>query len=100
MVILVVTILVVVISVLLQYFFSLFEILFKKPLPPKGAVEIDSKEHVYAHPDFADHLQDPKTFEAQTIYEGYLHGVKVGGDRPQFSYRQSSSEPFKSYSYK
>lgn len=100
MLVAIVTVAVIAISVLLHYFFSLFEILFKSPVAPKGAVEIDSKEHIYAHPDYADKLQDPSTFEVQTIYEGFLHGVQIGGDLPQFSYRQSSSQPFQSYSYK
>jgi hypothetical protein len=96
----IITGLVVAISILIEFFFSFFKILFKKKIPPKGAVEIDTTEHIYAHPDYADHLQDPHTFDVQTIYEVLLKGVQKSADRPQFSYRQSSDEPFKSYTYK
>ncbi|CAF1497514.1 unnamed protein product, partial [Rotaria sordida] len=34
------------------------------------------------------------------MYEVILHGIQLSGDRPQFSYRQSSDQPFKSYTYK
>lgn len=91
--------LVIVISVLLQFFFSIFEIIFKKPLPPKGAIEIDPVEHIYAHPDYAEKLQDPSTFDVQTIFDVIKRGVRVGQDNPQFSYRKSSEEKFQSYSY-
>jgi hypothetical protein len=96
----IITILVIAISILMEYCFSFFQILFKKPIPPKGAVEIDANEHIYAHPDYVDKLQDPSTFDVHTIYDVILHGLKNGGDRPQFSYRQSSDQPFKSYTYK
>lgn len=92
--------LVVVISALLQFFFSIFEIIFKPRIPTKGAVEIDPKEHIYAHPDFADKLQDPHTFDVRTIYDVLQRGLRLGGDKPHFCYRQSSDQPFKSYSYK
>ncbi|CAF1457638.1 unnamed protein product [Adineta steineri] len=95
----VITALVIIISVLLEFFFSLFQLIFKRPVAPKRAVEIDVNEHIYAHPDYAEKLQDPSTFDVKTIYECYLHGVKLGGNRPQFSYRQSSDQPFKSYTY-
>ncbi|CAF2518985.1 unnamed protein product [Rotaria sp. Silwood2] len=84
----------------MDYIFSLFQIIFKKPLPPTGAIEIDSKEHIYAHPDYVNELQDCSSFGVNTIYEVILHGLRLGGDRPQFSYRQSSDQPFKSYTYK
>ncbi|CAF3770043.1 unnamed protein product [Rotaria sordida] len=71
-----------------------------KPIPPTGAVEIDPKEHIYAHPKYTKQLLDPSTFNVQTIYEVILHGLRLSGDRPQFSYRQSSDQPFKSYTYK
>ena len=96
----IVTVAVVVISVALQYFFSFFRILFTKPIPPKGAVEIDPEEHIYAHPDFTDKLQDPSTLDVKTVYDTILHGLKIGADRPLFSYRQDSDQPFKSYTYK
>lgn len=96
----IITGLIVAISIFIEYFVSIFEILFKKPLPPRGAVEIDAKEHIYAHPDYVDQLQDPRTFDVKTIYEVCLHGLKLSGDRPQFSYRQSSDQPFKYYTYK
>ena len=96
----IITVLVIAISVLIEYCFSFLQILFKKPLPPKGAVEIDTKEHIYAHPDCIDHLHDPKSFGIQTIYEVLLRGLKTAGDRPLFSFRQSSDQPFKSYSHK
>jgi hypothetical protein len=88
------------ISVLIEFCFSLFQMLFKKPLPPKGAVEIDPNEHIYAHPDYAKQLQDPSTFDVHTIYDVLLRGLDLSGDRPQFSYRHSSDQPFKSYTYK
>jgi hypothetical protein len=88
------------ISVLIEYFFSLLEIIFKKPLLPKGAVEIDSNEHIYAHPDYTDRLQDHRDFGVETIYEALMHGLKIGGNRPLFSFRQASNQPFQSYSHK
>ncbi len=96
----IITGLVILISVLIEYFTSLLQIIFKKPLSPKGAVEIDSNEHIYAHPDYADRLQDHHQFGVQTIYEALLHGLKVAGNRPLFSFRQSSDQPFQSYSHK
>ncbi|CAF0850825.1 unnamed protein product [Rotaria sp. Silwood1] len=96
----IITGLVVVISALLNYLFSLLQILFKKPLPPKSAVEIDSKEHIYVHPDFANGTQDLSSLDAKTLYEVILHGIQLGGNRPHFSYRQSSDQTFKSYSHK
>ncbi len=96
----IITILVIAISVLIEYYFSFFQILFKKPLSPKGAVEIDANEHIYAHPDCTDQLQDIKSFGIQTIYEALLHGLKIAGDRPLFSFRQSSNQPFQSYTHK
>jgi hypothetical protein len=92
--------LVIVISILIEYFFSLFQIIFKKSLSPKGAIEIDSNEHIYAHPDYTNRLQDHREFGAQTIYEALLHGLKIAGNRPLFSFRQSSDQPFQSYSHK
>ena len=96
----IVTIAVVAISLALQHFFSFFRILFTKPILSKGAVEIDPKEHIYAHPDFTDKLQDPNTLDVKTVYDTILHGLKIGADRPLFSYRQESGQPFKSYTYK
>lgn len=78
----------------------LFKILFTQPLKRKGAVEIDSNEHIYAHPDYTDKLEDFSSLGVQTLYDVVQHGVQAGGDRPQFSYRNSSEEKFKSYSYK
>jgi len=92
--------LIIAISVLIEFFFSILKILFKRPIPPKGAVEIDANEHIYAHPDYADQLQDPNTFDVHTIYEVYLKGLQLSGDQPQFSYRESSDQPFQSYTYK
>lgn len=96
----IVTGLVMAISALSEFCFSVFEILFKKPLSPKSAVEIDTNEHIYAHPDWTDQLQDHRSFGIQTTHEAFLHGLKISGDRPLFSFRQSSDQPFKSYSYK
>ncbi|CAF4242216.1 unnamed protein product, partial [Adineta steineri] len=84
-------------GILIEYCFSFFQILFKKPLSPKGAVEIDSNEHIYAHPDYTEKLQDPKVFGIKTIYEAILHGLKLAGDHPLFSTRQASNPPFKSH---
>jgi hypothetical protein len=92
--------LVIVISTLIEFCFSFSQILFKKPLSPKGAVEIDANEHIYAHPDYTDQLQDHRSFGVETLYEAFLHGLKISRDRPLFSFRQSSDQPFKSYTYK
>ncbi len=96
----IVTGLVIAISVLIEYCFSLFKMLFKKPLPPKGAVEIDTNEHIYAHPDYADRLQDHRSFGVQTTYEAFLNGLKIDENGPFLSSRQSSNQSFKSYTYK
>jgi hypothetical protein len=79
---------------------KILKIIFMKPIKRKGAVEIDEKEHIFAHPEYTDKLQDLNTLGVRTLYEIVLHGVKVGGDRPQFSFRSSSNEKFKSYTYK
>jgi hypothetical protein len=92
--------LVIAIGVLIEFCFSFFKILLKKPLSPKGAVEIDPNEHIYSHPDYTDQLQDHRLFGVQTTYEALLHGLKIAGDRPLFSFRQSSDQSFKSYSHK
>ncbi|CAF3487560.1 unnamed protein product [Rotaria sp. Silwood1] len=66
----------------------------------KGAVEIDPVEHIYAHPDCTDKLKDFSSIGVQTLYDVIQHGLQAGGNRPQFSYRKSSDEPFQSYTYK
>ena len=91
---------VIVISILIEYYFSLIQILLSRPFPPKGAVEIDATEHIFAHPDHTNKLQDYRSFGAETVYEAILHGLKIAGDRPLFSFRQSSDQPFESYSHK
>ena len=96
----VITGLVIGITWLLNSCFSIFKIIFQKPAQRKGAVEIDPQEHVYAHPDYTDKLKEFSSIGLQTLYDVLQRGLKVGGDRPQFSYRQSSDEPFKSYTYK
>jgi hypothetical protein len=96
----VITGLVIAISIFIERFFSLYQIIIKKPLLPKAAVEIDPVEHIYAHPDCTEQLQDHRDFGVKTVYEALLHGLRLGGDRPHFSYRTSSDQPFKSYSHK
>ena len=96
----VITGLIIVISVFIEFFFSFFRIIIKKPLLPKAAVEIDPVEHIYAHPDCTEKLQDHREFGVETVYEALLHGLRRGGDRPHFSYRTSSDQPFKSYTHK
>ncbi|CAF0881018.1 unnamed protein product [Rotaria sordida] len=96
----IITGLVIIISLLVNSYTKILKIIFKKPIKSKGAVEIDTKEHVYAHPDCTGKLQDFSSLGVQTLYDVLLHGLKAGGDRPQFSYRKSSSEPFQSYTHK
>lgn len=96
----VITGLVIVISLLLNSYVKLFKIIFKKPVKRKGAVEVDPVEHIYAHPECTEKLRDYSSIGIQTVYDVLLRGLKVGGDRPLFSSRKSSDEPFKSYSYK
>jgi hypothetical protein len=95
----IITVLVALVTYLIVYT-KILKIIFTKPLKRKGAVEIDKKERIYAHPDFTDKLQDYNSLEVKTLYDILLRGIKIGGDRPQFSYRYSSDEKFKSYSYK
>ncbi|CAF5187283.1 unnamed protein product [Rotaria magnacalcarata] len=96
----VITGLIIAISSVMDYFFSLLHILFKKPMRPEGVVEIDPIEHIYVHPECTKGLKDYSSNCATTAYESFLSGLRLSGDRPQFSYRQSSDEPFKSYTYK
>ncbi len=96
----IITGLVIVVSLLLNSTTKIFKIIFKRPVKRKGAVEIDTKEHIYAHPDCADKLKDFSSLGVQTLYDVFLRGLKIGGDRPQFSFRHSSDEPFKSYTFK
>ena len=100
MIAVIITVVVIAITALMEYLFSFFEILFKRPLSPKGAVEIDTVEHIYAHPDYTQQLQDPNSFDVKTVYDVLLRGQRINPDRPQFSYRSSSGQPFKSYTYK
>ena len=48
---------------------KLLKIIFTKPIESKGAVEIDANEHIYAHPDFTDKLQDFSSLGMQTLYD-------------------------------
>ena len=96
----VITGLIIAISTVINHFFSLLYILLKKPIRPRGAVEIDPIEHIYTHPDCTKGLKDYSSNCVTTAYESFLSGLRLSGDRPQFSYRQSSDEPFKSYTYK
>jgi hypothetical protein len=96
----IITGLVIAVSYLINFSTKIFKIIFNKPVKRKGAVEIDKKEHIYSHPDFTDKLQDFSSIGLETLYDILLRGLKIGGDRPQFSYRYSSDEPFKSYTYK
>ena len=96
----VITGLVIIISLLLNSTTKIFKILRTRPVKKKGAVEIDKKEHIYAHPDHVDKLQDFDSIGVTTLYDVFMRGLKIGGDRPQFSYRLSSDEPFRSYTYK
>ena len=95
----IVTVLVAIISFVI-YSTKILKILFTKPLKRRGAVEIDTKEHIFAHPEFTDKLQDFNSLDVRTLHDVVEHGMKLGGDRPLFSYRTSSTEKFKSYSYK
>ncbi|CAF4380613.1 unnamed protein product, partial [Adineta steineri] len=36
----------------------------------------------------------------KTVYDAILHGIQLGGNRPHFSFRQSSDQPYKSYTHK
>lgn len=67
---------------------------------PRGAVEIDAKEHIYVHPDFVDQLQDHQAFGLRTAYDIIQHGTTQFSDRLLFSFRSSSDEQFQSYTYK
>ena len=96
----IITGLVIAITALIEHFFFIFEILFKKPVKPKGAIEIDSKEHIYAHPDYPGKLQGSKSFDVHTIYDVLQRGLRLSENKPQFTYRYSSNEKFKSYTYK
>jgi hypothetical protein len=100
MIAVIIAVVVIAISALMEYLFSFFEILFKRPLSPKGAVEIDPVEHIYAHPDYTGQLQDPDSFDVKTVYEALRRGQGIDPGRPQFSYRSASDQPFKSYTYK
>jgi hypothetical protein len=96
----IVTVLVIVVSYLLNSATKILKILFTRPIQRNGAVEIDKKEHIYSHPDFTTALQDFDTMEYKTLYDVLQRGLKIAGDRPQFSYRHSSDQPFQSYTYK
>ncbi|CAF1423303.1 unnamed protein product [Adineta ricciae] len=86
-------------TVLLEYLFSFLRILLKKPLSPTGAVEIDLTEHIYAHPDCTQHLQETKAFGVDTLYGVLQHGIQLAAKKPLFSYREASNQSFKSYTH-
>lgn len=96
----IITGLVIVITALIERFFFIFEILLNKPVKSKGAIEIDAKEHIYAHPDYAGELQGSQSFDVRTIYEVLQRGLRLSENQPQFSYRFSSDEKFKSHTYR
>ncbi|CAF1395506.1 unnamed protein product [Adineta steineri] len=91
---------IIVAGIFIKYCYELFEIILAKPAVSKGAVEIDINEHIYAHPDYIEGLQDPRTFDVHTIYEALLHGFKINSNRPLFSFRESSDYSFTSYTYR
>ena len=66
----------------------------------KAAVEIDSNEHIFAHPDYVNGLLDHRAFEFGTAYDVINRSVKLYGQRSMFSFRQTSREPFQSFTYK
>lgn len=86
-------------TALLEYLFSFFRIFLKKPLSPTGAVEIDLTEHIYAHPDCTQHLQETKAFGVDTLYGVLQHGIQLAAKKPLFSYREASNQSFKSYTH-
>ena len=86
-------------TVLLEYLFSFLRILLKKPLSPTGAVEIDHIEHIYAHPDCTQHLQEIKAFGVDTLYGVLQNGIQLAAKKPLFSYREASNQSFKSYTH-
>lgn len=96
----IVTGLVLVITWLLNSTTKILKIILKRPVKQTGAVEIDTKEHIYSHPDFTNKLQGFDSIGVETLYDVLLRGLKIGGDRPLFSFRNSSEEKFQSYSYK
>lgn len=96
----VITGLVVLITFFLQYGCKIFKILFTSPLPKIGAVEIDKKQHIYSHPDYTEKLKDFSSIGVETLYDVLARGLKVSANRPLFSFRSSSDEKFKSYTYK
>ena len=96
----VITVLVVALTALIEYCFSFLRILVKKPLLPTSAVEIDANEHIYAHPECTQGLRETESFGVKTLHDVLLHGVKLAGDRPLFSFREASNQPFKSYTHK
>lgn len=96
----IITVAAIAISIFVEKFCSILKILFTKPLKTNGAVEIDPIQHIYSHPEFTDQLENPVKFKVKTLYEILLHGLKISRDRPQFSFRSSSDEQFKSYTYK
>ena len=46
----------------------------------RGAVEIDSTEHSYVHPDYVDQLQDHRAFNMHTVYDAIEHGIRTYGE--------------------
>lgn len=77
-----------------------FQRVSKPTIQAKGAVEIDLTEHIFAHPDFANGLQDHRLFQMKTAYDIIHRSVELYGNRPMFSFRDNSREPFQSYTYK
>ena len=96
----IITGLVLVITWLLNSTTKILKIIFNRRVQQTGAVEIDTKEHIYSHPDYTNKLKEFSSIGKETLYDVLRHGLKLGGDRPLFSFRNSSQEKFQSYSYK
>lgn len=91
----------IVIGCTIEFLFSISKILFRKPVKSPGALLIDEKERIYAHPAYGKEFKDFKEIGVSTLYDVIATGKRrAGDDRPLFSWRNSSEEKFKSLSYK
>lgn len=73
---------------------------YQRHLSTSGAVEIDQKEHIFAHPNFIQQVQDHRSFGVRTAYDIINQSGKTYSDRILFSYRSTSNQTFQSLTYK
>ena len=64
-----------------------------------GAVEIDTKEHIYVHRDYVNQLVDHRSYGVQTAYDILCRSKNLYSNRILFSHRTESNQSFEHLTY-